>query len=121
MIMMGRRNNTFFYTMVFFIAMIAFLVYNTDARLQIQDEYLELFGPSIFLIICLFSVKNTSGASYVGSWFFTGVALAYLASTLNTLNMWIPTLLVNSGINLQYLQVLMIIGSTGLGIMFEKS
>ena len=71
---MGRRNNLAL-TLVFILCMIAFFVYNTDPSLQITTEYLNLLPVTIFLVITLYAVKNSHGVSYVGAWFFVGVAL----------------------------------------------
>ena len=107
-------------TLVFVLCMIVFLVTNTDPGLQVATEYLNLLPGTIFLIITLYAVKNSRGAPQVGAWFFVGVALAYLADMLNTAGAIIPTWLINWGCTLQYLQALLIIGSTGLGVLFMK-
>ena len=107
-------------TLVFILCMIYFFATNTDPGLQITTEYLSLLPVTIFLVITLYAVKNSSGAPQVGAWFFVGVALAFLASALNTAGAIIPTWLVTWGCTLQYLQVILIIVSTGLGILFMK-
>lgn len=117
---MGRRDNRLALTLVFVLCMIAFFVYNTDPGLQITAEYLNLLPVTILLVITLYAVKHTQGVSFIGAWFFVGVALAFLADTLNTAGAIIPTWLVNWGCTLQYFQVLLIVLSTGLGILFMR-
>ena len=114
---MGRRDNRLALTLVFILCMIAYFVYNTDPGLQIPAEYLNLLPVMIFLVITLYAVKNSHGVPYVGAWFFVGVALAFLADTLNTAGAVIPTWLVNWGCTLQYLQAVIILLSTGVGVL----
>jgi len=116
---LGRSNNLAL-TLTFILCMIAFFVYNTDADLQITTEYLNLLPSMIFLVITLYAAKNSRGAPQVGACFFVGVALAYLAANLNTAGAIIPTWLVNWGCTLNYLQAVLIIASTGFGILFMK-
>lgn len=117
---MGRHGNRLALTLVFILCMIYFLATNTDPALQITTEYLNLLPVTIFLVITLYAVKNSQGAPQVGAWFLVGVALAFLADTLNTAGAIIPTWLLNWGCTLQYLQALLIVLSTGLGILFMK-
>lgn len=107
--------------LIFILAMMIYLGSNPNPNLQVMTEYLVLLPPSLLLIVSLYGVKSTNGVSYIGSWFFTGVSLAYMAATLNTAGALIPTVLIDWGITLQYLQVLLILASTGLGILFSKS
>jgi hypothetical protein len=117
---LGRKTNRLALTLVFILCMIWFFANNTDPALQITTEYLNLLPSMILLVITLFAVKNSYGYPQVGAWFFVGVALAFLASALNTAGTIVPTWLVNMGCTLQYLQVLLIILSTGVGILFMR-
>jgi len=100
--------------------MIAFFVYNTAPGLQIAAEYMDLFPGMIFLVITLYAVKNTHGVAFIGSCFFVGVSLAYLADILNTAGAFIPTWILNWGCTLQYLQAILIVLSTSVGVLFMR-
>lgn len=117
---MGRKNNSLALTIIFILCMIAFFIYNTDPALQITTEYLNLLPVTILLVITLYAVKNSHGVSFIGACFFVGVALAFLADTLNTAGAIIPTWLINWGCTLQYLQALLILVSTGIGVLFLR-
>lgn len=114
-----RRNNMAL-TLVFMLSMIAYFVYNQNPGLQITTEYLSLLPVTIFLVITLYAVKNSHGVSFVGAWFFVGVALAFLADNLNTAGVMVPDWLISSGSTLQYLQVILIVVSTGIGVLMGR-
>ena len=114
------RHNNMALVLAFLLCMIAYFVYNTDPGLQIATEYISLLPVTIFLVITLYAVKSSRGVSYVGAWFFVGVALAYLTSNLNTLGVIVPTWIINSGASLQYLQVVLIVSATGIGVLLMR-
>jgi len=113
---MGRKSRVPWSLLVPLLIAVIFIVFQNSGVMDLADEYLALLPSLILIVVCIYGVRSSRGVAQMLAWAMLGVGFAWMAGDLNVLGMWVPTMLLTHGLNLQYLQVLLVASTSIIGV-----